>query len=699
MTTQTTRQRVTLNNLNEPQQLRELNRQLEWVWTQLMGGLTQKSLSSGLSSLIESRASSEAVDGLAQSVEEQATLIEQNAAAIALKADRAVTDSLGQRLNSAEASIALVPDSIRLAVSGLSVGGANLVREAATFREAAVAFENATGAPRLSENPAMASGRMLSLAFSSALSPCAVRFNPFTGDDGQTYTWSFRARYTGGDIDVTAGHSCGGTASIRLTSDWQRFTHTWIYDAQAGAPSFFWQGAFAANETLCLSDFKIESGGVATDWTSAPGELFAGTSVAVTKDFFHVETNEFEIDAPGGETFHMDAEGGSMDNLTVNRRLIAPNIAEKYAGATQLTVGANGDFTSLQAAFDALNSRVLTEDVTVSLLQDTYENARLGGLNGQGRLTILGGGHALAGSLSIDGCGCGVSLENLSVLGSGDESAVTITADRHVRLYNVTVNGGGAYEAIAVSDGANAELEDCEVYNAVSLIYAGPNARLCCLSLSGGDGAWALSASGAQWLWSGTRPDGDYEEIIASLHSPDDFTSLPVALGSASPSQSIAIQTALVPAALAGSCMNGSDWASEDALRQGRYDNTQYAGCMWFDLSALRGRTVRGASLTLTRISGAGGSSAVETTLYTIVLAGKSGNPLAGAVNRGALGTIGNGETKAFDLPAGAVQALVDGTAAGLMLYAGDTSLRSGRHYSANYAKFDASPVLTVTYQ
>ena len=50
------KQRVTLSNLNEPQQLRELNRQLEWVWNQLMGGLTQKALSPGLSEAIDSKA-------------------------------------------------------------------------------------------------------------------------------------------------------------------------------------------------------------------------------------------------------------------------------------------------------------------------------------------------------------------------------------------------------------------------------------------------------------------------------------------------------------------------------------------------------------------------------------------------------------------------------------------------------------------
>ena len=47
------RQRLTLSNLTEPQQMRELNRQLEWIWAQLMGGLSKKSLSSGLQSVID----------------------------------------------------------------------------------------------------------------------------------------------------------------------------------------------------------------------------------------------------------------------------------------------------------------------------------------------------------------------------------------------------------------------------------------------------------------------------------------------------------------------------------------------------------------------------------------------------------------------------------------------------------------------
>lgn len=36
--------RRTITNLRDPQQIRELNRQLEWIWGQLLGGISKKSL-------------------------------------------------------------------------------------------------------------------------------------------------------------------------------------------------------------------------------------------------------------------------------------------------------------------------------------------------------------------------------------------------------------------------------------------------------------------------------------------------------------------------------------------------------------------------------------------------------------------------------------------------------------------------------
>ncbi len=58
------RQRVTLNDLSEPQQLRELNRQLEWVWSQLMGGLTSRAFSEAFREEIARQATDDAAERL-----------------------------------------------------------------------------------------------------------------------------------------------------------------------------------------------------------------------------------------------------------------------------------------------------------------------------------------------------------------------------------------------------------------------------------------------------------------------------------------------------------------------------------------------------------------------------------------------------------------------------------------------------------
>jgi len=83
------KQRLTLTNLAEPQQMRELNRQLTWIWDQLLGGLSMKSLNKGTQEIINSKAESEAVDDLGETVESHSSAITQTAEAISAEVQRA----------------------------------------------------------------------------------------------------------------------------------------------------------------------------------------------------------------------------------------------------------------------------------------------------------------------------------------------------------------------------------------------------------------------------------------------------------------------------------------------------------------------------------------------------------------------------------------------------------------------------------
>lgn len=67
------KQRQTLFDLSSPQQMRELNRQLEWLWAQVLGGLPIKALNEEAQGVISSKvAKGEVISSINQSAEEVA---------------------------------------------------------------------------------------------------------------------------------------------------------------------------------------------------------------------------------------------------------------------------------------------------------------------------------------------------------------------------------------------------------------------------------------------------------------------------------------------------------------------------------------------------------------------------------------------------------------------------------------------------
>ena len=80
------------------------------------------------------------------------------------------------------------------------------------------------------------------------------------------------------------------------------------------------------------------------------------------------------------------------------------------------------------------------------------------------------------------------------------------------------------------------------------------------------------------------------------------------------------------------------------------------------------GKTIRSATLTLTRLAGYGVSGDVDVILWGTKVTGRSGRATSGAVSYGSIGAIGNGETKVFSVPVEAITALINGTMGGLML-------------------------------
>ena len=244
-------------------------------------------------------------------------------------------------------------------------------------------------------------------------------------------------------------------------------------------------------------------------------------------------------------------------------------------------------------------------------------------------------------------------------------------------------------------------MQNCEFYNTVDYNMVFGACADAAVQNCKGDGAKCVYTDGASVKWSGTRPSGIWGKGIASLTAPADLTTLTIDTGSATPTET-PVTTTSYTASVTGTYYPRGHWIGNSGLIQGRYDTTRHYGCMWFAASALKGKTIRSATLTIKRIAGAGKSSSVNVTLFTSPVTGKSGNPTTNAVSLGTLGKAGNGETVIVNLPTSAIAAIAAGGA--LMLDPGDTANASNKRYSANYARFEGKddgtpPVLTVTYQ
>lgn len=144
-------------------------------------------------------------------------------------------------------------------------------------------------------------------------------------------------------------------------------------------------------------------------------------------------------------------------------------------------------------------------------------------------------------------------------------------------------------------------------------------------------------------------------------------------------------------------------------LRQGAGSTDRYMGCIWFDMSSLQSgtKTVKSATLTLTRNASTGATAARPVTIYsTTADKGNNGvNPYSGFANETQLGSMLKGETIAIS-DGGIIdiaQAIVNGTANAIAIYIGDTPTGQNDKFSTNWARFDGygettPPALTITY-
>lgn len=399
------------------------------------------------------------------------------------------------------------------------------------------------------------------------------------------------------------------------------------------------------------------------------GALAAGTAVLIDESQFKVTTPlaVFVIvseNSPDGEELLSIDENGISAKAAYFDVLKSPTVIPAVEGGNRVAANAG----ELSAIVSELNNACLKGDLLVDASAVTGGSISLYGLHGGGRLIITGGTIS---SVDIADCTALVRLMDASLHASGTAANIQ---NAHLMLTRCAFNAG---TGLALIDGAEVVLDSCT--------------GLCTLLADVARGA-TLRIVG------GNLPYGLLAVANGEVYSPYPFEAAP----SEEPDVEV-ITDAELSATASRTWDNG--WLSTStygsAIYQGAVGGELRRGCMWFDVSAIRGKEILSATLSVRRMTGIGGGGAVEVGVYGTTASGPSGTPAIGT--KYASVSIAREETKVIDVTE-AVKALASGTISGLMLYDTQTKTFNGKSYTYNYAKFYGAgeangPVLTVRYK
>lgn len=419
-------------------------------------------------------------------------------------------------------------------------------------------------------------------------------------------------------------------------------------------------------DSIQLSVLRAEVEGLSEEVKEPAKALVTGTTVTITDELFDVQTEKATfsiIDNSTGEieeTLRIDEDGLTAQEATFGT--VHSDSVVLTQEAVSFTPANAGE---LQAFFDNLSNRFLLGDVTVDASALTGGEFRVSGIHGNGVLIITGG---TLNAVALMHCQAVVRLEETALSTSG--TAVMATTSR------VGMNG-------------------CTIDAAKGLVLDGQSDVL----LAGCGGTCTTLAdvlSGSVLRISGdSAPYGLLGSVSGEIYSEVEFAEAPSAVVTPT------VMSASLPATTTKT-WNGS-WLSGNALYQGKTTSDSYLrrGCMWFDTSAISGKTIVSATLTMKRYSGIGGGGSIAVGVYGTTTASASGTPAVGT--KYASVSFANGATKAVDVTA-AVQALANGNIKGLIVYDTVTDTFGSKNYTYGYCKLygsdeSAKPVLNVVYK
>ncbi len=175
---------------------------------------------------------------------------------------------------------------------------------------------------------------------------------------GKTYTWSFGAKCSVNKRG-TIGHESNGQTQVEFTTEWKKFSHTWLF-GDCTYSSFTFYIGWNVGEVLYIRDFKIEEGTKATDWTAAPED----TNQLIVDSIKVIDTKISDVSSSVTQL----RDSVTTDIRAINSKTQSIETTLNGKASKQEVTEVNNRVATIKASLDSITQRVSsTESKTQTL--------------------------------------------------------------------------------------------------------------------------------------------------------------------------------------------------------------------------------------------------------------------------------------------------------------------------------------------
>ena len=458
----------------------------------------------------------------------------------------------------------------------------------------------------------------------------------------------------------------------------------------------------SSETTLVLTDTMLEAISEEVKLVAGTPDRLQNSSVTITPDKVQIETPVFSVQNEStGMT--LDEEGLSAEHVS------APNLANKYMGKSNVYVGntSYADYASLAELASDLNDRLLTQELTVTLITNVAGGAEFKNICG-GKVRIECQQLEINGAIKIRNCNTEFEIVNATFTYTGYDNYCRCTnayATFSSCVFNVST-ASLMQPCLCVESGGKVLVINSEFYNTYGSLIMVRTMGQCYMDACSGktDAAYAYIAGvGGKIVAYNGYPSG---ASIGTAASGGEVLLYGNEEQGVEPEPPAPITEATFTCSDSDTCRGSSNWDKSGFVWQGYTAGGVHRGYIWFDdlASAISGKTIASATLKITRVNGIGKSGATTLYAYYTTKSSASGTQSVSTAYGGEIGSIANGETKVFNLPVEILERIQAYGYGGIAFYSGESSFMGGRNYSKNYCKLYGAgsgyaPVLTVTYQ